>query len=165
MSADLQDHFGSNQLTGWDYVVVLKMKCDDCMSSMSLYVLCDDCMSSMSLYVQYDDCMFSMSFMSLYVQCDDCMSSMSFMPLYVKFDDCMSSVMLFAAHHSAVIGQKKKLLGERRKNNPWVTTEIMDVSYKRRELRHEEYISLVSRTDYKKENRGVTQKMKEAKEE
>ncbi|KAH3707597.1 hypothetical protein DPMN_067007 [Dreissena polymorpha] len=56
-----------------------------------------------------------------------------------------------------------KFLGGRRKNNPWVTTEIMDLCYKRRELRHEKYTSLDSRTQYQKENREVKTKMKEAK--
>ena len=59
----------------------------------------------------------------------------------------------------------KELLGiERRKNKPWMTTKLMDLCYKRRELMHE-YTVLDSTANYQKANREVRKKMKEAKEE
>ncbi|KAH3796891.1 hypothetical protein DPMN_150468 [Dreissena polymorpha] len=37
----------------------------------------------------------------------------------------------------------KKCLGERRKNKPWMTTEIMDLCDNRRDLRYEKYTSQI----------------------
>ncbi|KAH3859402.1 hypothetical protein DPMN_102122 [Dreissena polymorpha] len=48
------------------------------------------------------------------------------------------------------------------KKKPWVTTEIMDLCDKRRELRHLQYNSLASRENYQKANMDLRKKMKEA---
>ncbi|KAH3741353.1 hypothetical protein DPMN_048078 [Dreissena polymorpha] len=50
------------------------------------------------------------------------------------------------------------------KNKPSVTTDIIDLFDKTRDLMHEKYTSLASRANYQKANRDVRKKLKEAKE-
>ncbi|KAH3818397.1 hypothetical protein DPMN_120007 [Dreissena polymorpha] len=51
---------------------------------------------------------------------------------------------------------------QRRKNKPWVTTEIMDLSYKRREHVHIENSSQDCITKYHKAHMEVRKKMKKS---
>ena len=54
---------------------------------------------------------------------------------------------------------------ERRNNKQLVTTELVDLCDKRRELRHKKYTSLDYMTKYQKANREVRMKLKEVREE
>ena len=65
-----------------------------------------------------------------------------------------------------LLSSAAEVLGkEKRKKQPWVTSEILDLCDKRRELRHEKYRDEETRAEYQKTNREVRKRMKVAKEE
>ena len=56
-------------------------------------------------------------------------------------------------------------MGDRRKVQPWVTIEVLDLCEQRRQLKQEKYTSTETGLEYRKVNREVRKKMNATKEE
>ena len=61
--------------------------------------------------------------------------------------------------------QLKRSLGDRKKIQPWVTNEALDMCDRRRQMKQPEYTSTEAGREYRKVNREVGRKMKAANEE